>query len=275
MGGYLFLNGLRFHYEDWGGTGRPLVLLHGLASNTRIWRWLAPALAAQHRVLALDQRHHGLTDPAEDGFDFPSLAKDLHAFVDTLQLEKPVVVGHSWGANVALHYAAKRPLPPAGVVLVDGGLGTLNERWTWEQAETMLQPPDIDGLPREAFIARVRGTGGPLREALLEVALGSVHVDEDDRVYRRLPIPKHMRIARAIYDQPTADLLGAVRCPTLLCPAYEDDSDWNDLKRAATARAQAANPRVRVHPFPDTIHDVPVQRPAELAQAIATFVNAL
>src|SRR5207248_4685095 len=66
-------------YRDWGGEGQPLVLLHGLASNARIWDLVAPRLAAHFRVLALDQRSHGLTDPAEDGYDFPSIVRDLQA----------------------------------------------------------------------------------------------------------------------------------------------------------------------------------------------------
>ena len=86
---YLSLNGLRFHYRNWGGEGRPVVLLHGLSSNARIWDFVAPRLAAEgFRVLALDQRSHGLTDPADDGYDFPSIVRDLHAFIETLDLQR-------------------------------------------------------------------------------------------------------------------------------------------------------------------------------------------
>ena len=52
---FLDLNRLRFHYVDWGGPGRPLVLLHGLASNARFWDLVAPYLSS-YRVLAVDQR---------------------------------------------------------------------------------------------------------------------------------------------------------------------------------------------------------------------------
>src|SRR5262245_51079713 len=102
---YLLLNGLRFHYRDWGGAGQPLVLLHGLASNARIWDLVAPRLTPHFRALALDQRSHGLTDPAEDGYDFPSILNDLRAFIEALDLQKPILVGHSWGASTVLQYA--------------------------------------------------------------------------------------------------------------------------------------------------------------------------
>src|SRR5215212_111789 len=54
--------GLRLHYRDWGGTGRGLLLLHGLASSARIWDLLAPLLRPYGRVVALDQRGHAASD---------------------------------------------------------------------------------------------------------------------------------------------------------------------------------------------------------------------
>lgn len=279
---YLFFNGLRFHYLNWGGGGRPLVLLHGLASNARIWDLTAPRLVeAGYRVLALDQRSHGLTDPADDGFDFASVTRDLHAFLEALDLQRPLLVGHSWGASTVLSYAATRPvgpLAPAGLVMVDGGLFALNEapEMTWEKAEALLRPPDIDGLPAEELRARLRRIlGGVYTDEIGDILLANFRLDEDDRIYRRLPIPQHMQAARAIYEKKTFDLFARVRCPVLACPAAEQPRDeraaqFLALKRAGAARV-AAQPNVTVRVFEDTLHDIPLHRPAELAQAIAEF----
>ncbi len=277
---YLLLNNLRFHYRDWGGTGRPVVLLHGLASNARIWDFVAPQLTPHLRVLALDQRSHGLTDSATEGFDFPSIVRDLHAFIEALDLQRPLLVGHSWGGSTVLQYAAARPPGPAGMVLVDGGFTEMSAvpGMTWEQAERILRPPDLDGMPREDFLARLRGwMNGLYSDAAAEITLASFSVDADDRVYRRLPVLYHMHIARAIYEQPTSALYARLRCPALLCPAVpppprdEQAEAFLARKREGVARAEQSSPLVRVCWFEDTVHDIPLHRPDELAQAIIDF----
>ena len=53
---WVTVDGLSFHYRDWGGSGRPLMLLHGLASTCHIWDMVAPILAQDYSVIALDQR---------------------------------------------------------------------------------------------------------------------------------------------------------------------------------------------------------------------------
>jgi pimeloyl-ACP methyl ester carboxylesterase len=269
---YLFLNGLRFHYLNWGGAGRPLVLLHGLASSARIWDRVAPRLAEHFRVLALDQRSHGLTDPAEAGWDFASITRDLHAFMEALALERPLLVGHSWGASTVLSYAA-------GLVLVDGGLFSLSEApgMTWEKAEALLRPPDLDGMPVEQFLGRLRGwLGDRYSDEIADLILANFRVDEDERIFRRLPIPHHMQIARAIYEKKAFDLFSRVRCPILLCPAAEPPADeraaqFLSLKRAGVAQAEAAAAEIRTVWFEATPHDIPLFRPAELADAIVAF----
>lgn len=279
---YVLLNQLRFHYLNWGGEGAPIVLLHGLASNARIWDFVAPRLVeAGFRVLALDQRSHGLTDPSNDGFDFPTITRDLHAFLETLSLERPLLVGHSWGANTVLQYAAARPAGPAGIVLVDGGVIARNEEpgMTWEKAAVLLRPPDLDGMPLSEFRERARSFLGALySDALVDILVANFRVDEDERLYRRLPIPNHMLVARAIYEQRIFDLFARVRCPILLCPAADEPRDeaaaeFLALKRAGVQRAEQTAPRLQTCWFENTIHDIPLHRPVELARAIADFAQ--
>ncbi|MBL8046162.1 MAG: alpha/beta hydrolase [Anaerolineales bacterium] len=281
---YLLLNHLRFHYLNWGGNGQPLVLLHGLASNAHIWDLVAPHLAENFRVFALDQRNHGLTDAAEDGFDFETITRDAYAFVEAMNLERPILVGHSWGASTVLAYAASRavgPFAPAAIVLVDGGLFAMKDvpGFTWEKAEVMLRPPELDGMPVEDFLARMQGflPAGLYSEAVANIILANFRIDEAEKIYRRLPIPKHMQIARAIYEKQTFELFARVRCPILLCPASERPRDERGeqflrLKQEGATRAAQTNPRTHTHWFENTIHDVPLQRPAELAEVVRHFV---
>src|SRR5207248_1882683 len=76
------LNGLRFHFLDWGSEGRsPLLLIHGGAQTAHSWDEVAPELAADHHVLAIDQRGHGDTEWARDGrYRREDFIADIRAF---------------------------------------------------------------------------------------------------------------------------------------------------------------------------------------------------
>lgn len=280
---YLLLNGLRFHYLDWGGSGRPLVLVHGLASSARIWDLVAPQLAGKYRVLALDQRSHGLSDPAEAGWDFATIVRDLLAFVEALDLARPVLVGHSWGASTVLHAAAARPALPAGIVLVDGAFTEMSAvpGLTWDVAEKMLRPPDLDGLAVEDFRRQLHvWLGGHYTDQAADIVLAGFRVDAEDRLYRRLPIPHHMQIARALYEAKTFDLFARTHCPILLCPAdppLPRDPAMEPMvarKREGVERAERQS-NVQTRWFHNTPHDIPLFEPEALARAIVEFESRL
>src|SRR5215207_8020182 len=129
--------GLKLAYRDWGGEGQPVVLVHGLASSYRIWDFMAPLLAEQFRVVALDQRGHGRSDKPDESFDFATYVADLRSFVELLGLGRSDFVGHSWGGNVVLQLAVELPGLAEALVLVDGGFIEIaaREGWTWERTE--------------------------------------------------------------------------------------------------------------------------------------------
>ena len=161
-------DGVSLHARDWGGSGQAVVLLHGLASNARIWDGVASRLAgAGLRVVALDQRGHGASDQPASGYDFASVGRDLSAALAALGIERPVLAGHSWGANVGLQFAADRPGSLAGLALVDGALLGVAE-WagaTREEARRRMAPPRF-AVPLADWLARAGrfdagGPGGP------------------------------------------------------------------------------------------------------------------
>jgi pimeloyl-ACP methyl ester carboxylesterase len=171
----------------------------------------------------------------------------------------------------------------SGIVLVDGGVSELSTvpEMTWEKAETLLRPPEMDGMPREDFLARLKTWAQPFySDALIDIVLGNFSVQEDDTIRRRLPIPRHMLIARALYDQKPSELFPRLRCPALLCPAIappphdERTAQFTARKQEGVARAEQANALVQTQWFMDTAHDIPLHRPAELARAIVEFASA-
>jgi pimeloyl-ACP methyl ester carboxylesterase len=99
-----------------GATGRPIVFLHGLTFDHRMWAPVVAALPQGSRALSLDLPGHGASAPLPS-HDAESVAEAVHETVAATGLEAPVVVGHSLAAGVALAYALR--YPAAGVVAVD------------------------------------------------------------------------------------------------------------------------------------------------------------
>ena len=127
---WVTVDGLSFHYRDWGGYGQPLLLLHGLASTCHIWDMVAPILAENHAVIALDQRGHGESAKPNHGFDFASVTQDVLGVIKHLGRAAPVVVGHSWGGSVALELAVRAPESLKGMAWVDGGMINASARYS-------------------------------------------------------------------------------------------------------------------------------------------------
>src|SRR5439155_576398 len=100
----LVLHGQRFHFLDWGAPTAPaVVLLHGITGHARAWDDEARALAARYRVLALDARGHGDSDPAPDGdYTVTTMAGDLAALIDAVGLGHFSLVGLSMDGRVDL-----------------------------------------------------------------------------------------------------------------------------------------------------------------------------
>jgi len=95
---------------DWGGSGEPLLLLHGMAAHAHWWDLCAPHLFEKRRVLALDLRGHGDSGWAEPpAYEFSDYASDLEAVRTTLGFSRFALAGHSHGARVAIEYARRYP----------------------------------------------------------------------------------------------------------------------------------------------------------------------
>src|SRR2546423_1854352 len=251
------------HVRDWGGEGQPVVLVHGLASNARIWDLTAPyMIGAGLRVVAVDQRGHGQTDKPADGYDYPTITSDLRAALAVLDLRRPIIVGHSWGASVAVSYAVASPSDVAGIVLLDGGFFDMSSSMTWEQAEVRMAPPDLTRLTPEEFLERARAWGKALvwDEPTTAAVMGNFFVADDGRLRPHLSRENHMRILRAMFDEQPIAMLRRVECPVLLAPAMQagkpPDVDFSARKREAVERARAVVPQAEVRWFEDTIHDV-------------------
>jgi len=125
------LDGVTLHYLT-AGTGEPVILLHGYAQTSHMWRPLMMELAKNHTVIAPDLRGFGGSSKPETGYDKKSMAQDVHALAASLGLDHAAIVGHDIGLMVAYAYAAQYPTQVDRIVLMDAflpGVGDWKSVW--------------------------------------------------------------------------------------------------------------------------------------------------
>lgn len=127
------VNGVTLHYLQAGdGAGVPVVLLHGYAETSHMWRPAMQQLAAGRTVIAPDLRGAGGSSKPQGGYDKKTMAQDIHALVQTLGYPKVKLVGHDIGLMVAYAYAAQYPDQVESIVLMDAflpGVGDWTKVW--------------------------------------------------------------------------------------------------------------------------------------------------
>jgi pimeloyl-ACP methyl ester carboxylesterase len=273
------LSSLSLAVRDHPG-GEPAVLaLHGLASNARWWDLVAARLAPRHRVIAVDLRGHGLSDRPDTGYDFETVAADLDELASQLHPEPLVVAGHSWGASVALAYGARLGERCPGVICVDGGATDLKAYFgpNWEMAEQTMKPPALAGIT--AATLREWMLSSPLAEGsdpdtAAAILLGNFEADGEGHLRPRLNLDHHMQIARHLFELDGYALMARLRCPVLFIPAGHPDHEDMPKVHAMERAVSVLGDRARVA-WVDGVHDIPVQRPDQVAEAMETFLSSL
>jgi pimeloyl-ACP methyl ester carboxylesterase len=235
------------------GSGPPVVMLHGLlVGNMTTWYFsTAPELAKRHRVVLFDLRGHGLSERAARGYDIATMTRDLEAVIDaTSNGEKVTLVGHSYGAVVALAFALRRPEWVGKLVVVEGPLppSRLEEldRFLGQSPDTMLG--SLPDLLREALGGGGR-RGRRFVEAMRFLAQESTLFDD-------------LRRAEDIPDTELAQLV-----PPLLA-VYGTESSC----RPVGARLARVVPNARLEEIRGG-HFLPLEAPGPLTEVVARFVD--
>jgi pimeloyl-ACP methyl ester carboxylesterase len=250
----------------------PFLLVHGLASNARTWDLVAQRLAAAgHEVVAVDQRGHGLSDKPDGPYDFATVTADLDGLLDRLEWAAPIIVGQSWGGNVALAYGVRYPRRPHGLAFVDGGFIDLQMRpaGDWESIAQDLRPPSLAGVLADDLRARLGHFHPDWSKDGIDGTMGNFEVLDDGTIRPWLTLERHMAILRAIWAQRPGDLYPHVLVPVYIAVAEDGrNADRLALQRQQVAAAVKGLPRVRVERFPATDHDIHIHRPAALAASL-------
>lgn len=252
------------------------VLVHGLASNARMWDACAEALSRAGVVaVAVDLRGHGRTAALPAGtagpHDTATAAADVTEVVAALRADgtlpaRVVLAGQSWGGNVVLHAAAVSGAAVDALALVDGGWLRFDRDEPFEDLWRRLAPPSWDGATWESVRARVAETTAPWGPHALPAVLGNLTTGEDGRVRNVLDRDAHEQILRSMWSSDPRELYGRVDVPVLLAPAGGSPA------AALVSEAVALLPRSDLRRYDDAHHDLHLQHPRRLA---ADLVDAL
>ena len=254
--------------------GSSFLLVHGLASNARMWDGVAERLsAAGSPVATVDLRGHGRSAKPDDGYEVTTVADDLAALIERTALDRPVVAGQSWGGNVVLELAARHPAAVRAIACVDGGWLDLQAGFPdWETCSTALAPPRLVGRRFADVEGWLRSAHADWPETGIRGALANFEVRPDGTIAPWLTYERHMTVLRGLWEHRPAERFSSIAVPVLLAPAEPDPgsteggagSDAMNRKRREVDAAAAAIPRARVHWFRGD-HDIHAQHPAEVA----------
>lgn len=122
-------NGIKLHYWQLG-KGPDVVMLHGLGGNLAVWHLkMAPALQRDYRITTYDLRGHGYSEVPQDGYTTQDSVEDLRSLLDALGIERAHLVGHSWGGDIALHFALLYPHRVMRIAVIEAGLLAALAHW--------------------------------------------------------------------------------------------------------------------------------------------------
>jgi pimeloyl-ACP methyl ester carboxylesterase len=276
--GWLERDGISLHYLEWRGdpdsrNPRPVLLLHGLSSNAQYWNRVAAHLPGR-RLVALDQRGHGLTGrpphppSVPDGFAMEHLVADAVHAIQELALERPLIVGHSWGATVSLELAAHLGDRASGLLFIDGPVQSAANLFSWEDAQRFMQPP----LPRYLSFAQAvddsrRDFAGAWADDLEPFVMARL-MQEGTAFVLTLTAPVRLTLLRGLYDSPVDQLWAMLQVPGAALLARQGPAAVMARREGGARMLSEVAPQVDVRWF-DTPHDIPIYVPDAIAAEIA------
>ena len=263
---FISINGLRFHYIEWGDPrDPPLVLLHGGTAHAHWWRLFVDALGGGHRVLALDLRGHGDSEWADPlHYNIATHAADLAAFLEALDLRDVTLVGHSYGGFVAMFYAGGEEERLARLVVID-----IRPRLTQSAARYLRA---IRVLPRPTYKSLKEAVGGfqllprengAKPEILAQLARQSFRQLNDGSWVAKFD--RHAMGRAEPYDFTGA--IRKLRCPML----FVRGEDSQALPPAGIAEIKAAAPHAVVVTISNSHHHLMLDQPEALAEVVGNF----
>ncbi|MBL1083177.1 alpha/beta hydrolase [Streptomyces actinomycinicus] len=270
---HVAVRGTRLHLAEYGGSGTPLLMLHGFPQHWFAWHKVTGQLAGEYRLLCPDLRGFGWSGLTRRGYDMDSLADDALALLDALGIRGPVgLVGHDWGAHLGFRLCLRAPERFTGYL-------ALNMSHPWPRHRAVL--PNLWRLWYTAFVeypvigrAVLRHRPGFTRFLLRhQVADPAVWTEAELSEYAAATSVGAAAVQSLFWQYVLHDIPALVRgtwrrhrlvVPTLLLGGERDAVVVPSM--LAGAEPYADDLRVRL--VPGAGHYLPQERPREVAEAI-------
>jgi pimeloyl-ACP methyl ester carboxylesterase/quercetin dioxygenase-like cupin family protein len=248
------------------GEGRPIVLIHGLGLSGALWNRMRDNFGPGYQLVVFDLRGAGATrELRREELSLGRWADDLGALLGALGISRPVLLGHSLGASVALKYALERPDDVRALVLIgaDPNLSNLAPR-------VLAAVKRIEDNGIEAWVEEYWSQNPPFSAASL--ARDPSMLEEYRTLVLENDAADYVRQCRAIASaENLADRLAQVSQPALVLVGGSDDRTLPEHGRRLASELDDA----RVIELPDVGHTLPLEAPEELATAVRTFLEEI
>lgn len=267
-------NGVKLHVADWGGTGTPLILVHGTRRTSRSWDAVARRLKDSFRILALDVRGHGDSDAPVDGYKRWEAVEDVAAIARDLKLGPHFIMGHSIGGATSALYAARYADRVLGALLIEPvpdapkhyvRVGIFNEDWTVRrEGERRNGWASMDDLRKR--LSENPQTRAWTPEVLEDVLKGEAIALPDGRV--------EMKWHRNAYnlDEMRNDHFALIDdAPTMTMPVMVMASVNNNLLHTHLEPLVRALPRAELVALPGVGHNIYMEAPDVVADHARRF----
>ncbi len=272
-------DGTQLRILEWSrpedSPGIPILLVHGLASNARLWDGPARHLATLgHAVIAIDLRGHGLSDKPDTGYELTAVADDIAEVITLLQphqsaSQKPLVIGQSWGGNLVVELAHRHGDLIRGIVAVDGGTIELSKSFpNWDECERTLRPPALAGMQYERLRSYIRGAHTDWSEEAIDGQMHNMELLADGTIRPHLTMERHLKVLHGLWQHIPSTLWENINVPVLFTPAAKQEDDFTRSKREQISFALRVLPRARVEWFEPADHDLHAQFPERFAAVV-------
>ena len=269
----LEVNGIKFHYWT-TGEGPDMILIHGLGGNLAIWHLkLVPLLRKNFRVTTYDLRGHGKTGMPLTGYTTADMVCDLKGLLDGIGIEQAHLIGHSLGADIALHFALRHPERVQKLVLMEAALpvmiqARLREDWIgWKYWCEMIEKFTGEPVPAEQ-----RSNYDYLLRQILKVPIlfgpARGHTRKQDKFLQLLETTTLVQDYE-VADDLTMENIAIIPHPKLLL--YDPHSPYLDTYRAL--REIVMNSVDILLPPSELRHFFPLEQPEILEEYISIFLD--
>jgi pimeloyl-ACP methyl ester carboxylesterase len=263
-------NGIEMFYHDYG-SGEPLIVLHGATADHQAWAEVLQPLTDDYRVVVCDLRGHGKTGRSDQGrYTVDTYVEDIAAFIDEIGLDRPAVLGHSWGGMIGYAVASQHPDTVGSLITVGSSSPRILSKTEWVMKKglmpVMTRVQDINWLTRgiQWGVSKLFGDDASVEEDDLE----RLRAEHDCNV-PELDSEEASKVTRASADYFGSDR--SVRIPdTPVLMLYGENEPLID-PHAAHFEEVLGN--CRSIEIPDGTHNAHVDNPDFIRRKVRAFLD--